>query len=58
MTTEHFPTSDADQPVADLSRAPLPTARTLKQRQSLPVQASRFVAFNLRMMRLVLRGDH
>ncbi len=46
------------QPVADLSRAPLPTPQTLRRRQSIPVQLSRFVVFNARIMRMVLKGDH
>jgi hypothetical protein len=50
------PTSAHDQPVADLSRAPLPTARTLRRRQNLAYQATRFVAFNTRIMRMVVSG--
>ncbi len=46
------------QPVADLSRAPLPTASTLRKRRSLPLQAVRFVAFNARILRMVLKGHH
>lgn len=45
-----------DQPVADLSRAPLPTRRTLRRRRSLPAQALRFLSFNLRIMRMVVKG--
>ncbi len=45
-------------PVADLSDAPLPTDRTLRMRRNLPYQATRFAAFNLRIMRMVLKGDH
>ncbi|MDO5723915.1 MAG: hypothetical protein Q4P33_05900 [Flaviflexus sp.] len=41
---------------ADLSRAPLPTEATLKRRRSVPYQAMRFASFNLRMMRIVLKG--
>lgn len=41
---------------ADLSKAPLPTTATLRKRRSLPVQAVRFVVFNARMMRMVLKG--
>ena len=46
------------QPTADLSGALLPTEATLKRRQSIPVQLGRFVVFNLRMIRLVLKGGH
>ncbi|HYN30742.1 MAG TPA: hypothetical protein VES95_12880 [Dermatophilaceae bacterium] len=56
--TSHFPVVSTDQPVADLSRAPLPTAKTLRARQNLVVQAGRFALFNARIMRLVLKGDH
>lgn len=45
-----------DQPVADLSGAPLPTRGTLRRRRSLPAQALRFVSFNLRIMRMVVKG--
>jgi hypothetical protein len=57
-STEHFPVVTTDQPVADLSRAPLPTERTLRARQNLVVQAGRFAFFNARILRLVLKGDH
>ncbi|GAB4075651.1 hypothetical protein [Nostocoides australiense] len=45
-------------PVADLSRAPLPTAGTLRKRKSVPIQLTRFAVFNTRIMRMVLKGDH
>jgi hypothetical protein len=45
-------------PVADLSGAPLPTADTLRRRQSLPLQAYRFAAFSARIMRMVRKGHH
>lgn len=48
----------ASEPVADLSAAPLPTASTLRRRRSLPLQAMRFALFNLRIMRMVLKGHH
>ncbi|MDO5736152.1 MAG: hypothetical protein Q4P15_06720 [Propionibacteriaceae bacterium] len=46
------------QPTADLSGALLPTEATLRRRQSIPFQLGRFVVFNLRMIRLVLKGGH
>jgi len=49
---------DAQQPVADLSKAPLPTTGTLRRRRSVPYQLTRFVVFNLRIMRMVLSGSH
>ena len=47
----------SDQPIADLSRAPLPTDKTLRQRRSIPVQLMRFVVFNARIMKMVA-SDH
>ena len=41
------------QPVADLSGAPLPTARTLRRRRSIPAQLVRFVVFNARIVRMI-----
>jgi hypothetical protein len=52
----HPGSSPDDQPVADLSGAPMPTAQTLRRRRNLAYQATRFVAFNSRIMRMVLRG--
>ncbi|MGA8047691.1 MAG: hypothetical protein WCA30_15635 [Dermatophilaceae bacterium] len=49
-------TAPPGSPVADLSRAPLPTADTLRKRQSIPLQLGRFVVFNARIMRMVLKG--
>ncbi|MBT9274895.1 hypothetical protein KMZ32_12515 [Phycicoccus sp. MAQZ13P-2] len=45
-------------PVADLSTAPLPTASTLRKRRSLPLQIVRFAVFNVRIMRMILKGHH
>lgn len=63
MTNPASPTPDSrpstsvdDQPVADLSRAPLPTSQTLRLRRNLPYQATRFVAFNTRILRMVVSG--
>lgn len=59
MTTSpsfNTPVPGADQPIADLSKAPLPTDQTLKRRRSLPFQLSRFVVFNARIMKMVLKG--
>lgn len=53
------PTSDhAPDPVADLSKAPMPTADMLRKRQSVPLQLTRFAVFNARIMRMVLKGHH
>lgn len=38
------------------SQAPMPTARTIRARSSLPVQAVRFSAVSLKMLRMILRS--
>jgi hypothetical protein len=45
-------------PVADLSKAPLPTRKTLAMRRNLPFQFTRFLSFNSRIMRMVIKGHH
>ena len=47
--------SDVDRSIAE---APLPTAGTLRRRKGLFYQATRFVAFNFRMMKIVTRAHH
>ena len=37
--------------------APLPNARTLKNRKNLAVQLGKFIAFNLRFMRAFIEED-
>lgn len=49
-------TPAAGGPVADLSKAPLPTEDTLRKRRSIPLQLTRFAAYNLRIMRMVVKG--
>ena len=56
VPAEQAGSSPDDQPVADLSKAPLPTAQTLRRRRSLAFQATRFVAFNAKIMRMVISG--
>jgi len=53
----HTPSGGGD-PVADLSKAPLPTAKTLRMRQGLLFQFTRFLSFNTRIMRMVIKGHH
>lgn len=48
--------TDEVQPVADLSRAPLPTAATLRRRSNPLFQLPRFIAFNLRILRMAGKG--
>lgn len=59
MTQLTTPTPAAGgDPIVDLSKAPLPTGKTLKMRQSLPFQFTRFLSFNSRIMRMVVKGHH
>ncbi len=39
-----------------VAAAPMPTARTLRMRSSIPFQLWRFVVINLRMMRMIRKG--
>jgi hypothetical protein len=41
-----------------IAQAPLPTPDTLKSRTSLPKQAIRFGAINIKMIRMILKGHH
>jgi hypothetical protein len=54
--TENIPAQPAPQPVLDLSRAPMPNVKTLKSRYNLLGQFVKFVAFNLRILRMVTSG--
>ncbi len=56
--TDSTHTAPADQPVLDVSSAPLPTQRTQQMRRNIPFQFTRFLAFNTRIMRMVLKGHH
>jgi hypothetical protein len=62
MTNPSSPSYDApgagEQPVADLSKAPLPTTGTLRRRRNIPYQVVRFGVFNARIIRMVLKGSH
>ena len=48
----------ASSTVADLSRSPLPTKKTLDRRQNVFIQFIRFVRFDLRIMRMVSKAHH
>ncbi len=52
------PGANGADPIVDLTKAPLPTAKTLKMRRSLPFQFTRFMSFNGRIMRMVIKGHH
>lgn len=43
---------------ANLKAAPMPTPKTLRMRKNLFFQAYRFVALNLRMIGIILKGHH
>ncbi len=49
---------ETSSPTHDVSGAPLPTAKTLRMRQNLPYQALRFAVFNVRIVRMVVKGHH
>ncbi|NLT25149.1 MAG: hypothetical protein GXX90_00605 [Microbacteriaceae bacterium] len=40
----------------DLQRAPLPSARTLRQRKNVFYQFGRLLALSFKMMRVIMRG--
>lgn len=46
-----------DTTQSDIESAPLPTAKTLRARQSLVVQVGRFIAINLKMAKII-RKEH
>jgi hypothetical protein len=52
-TSDPSPFALAD---ASMAAAPKPTAKTLRQRNSIPLQLIRFVALNLKIVRMVLKG--
>lgn len=41
-----------------VAAAPLPTEKTLRRRSNLAFQALRFVAINVKMIRIIARGHH
>ena len=45
-----------DNADAAIAQAPLPTPKTVRSRTNLPVQAWRFVAINLRMVKIIRKG--
>jgi hypothetical protein len=47
-----------DDVARSIAEAPLPTRRTLHARASVPYQVMRFVAFNIRMLRMVRKAHH
>ncbi len=47
-----------DSTLADLSRSPMPTRRTLARRKNVVLQFFRFVSFDLRILRMVSKAHH
>jgi hypothetical protein len=45
-----------DESDRSIAEAPLPTARTLNARSNPAYQVARFVAFNIRMLRMVSKA--
>ena len=41
-----------------IARAPLPTEKTMRMRKSLPIQVVRFIAINLKMIKMIRKGHH
>ncbi len=49
---------ETSSPVHNLRGAPLPTEKTLRMRRNVPYQAYRFAVFNVRIVRMVIKGHH
>jgi hypothetical protein len=47
-----------DNAESSIAKAPLPTPKTLRTRNSLFVQSWRFIAINMRMVKMILKGHH
>jgi len=47
-----------ENPNESIARAPLPTEKTLAQRQNLFIQLTRFCAINLKMIKMIRKGHH
>lgn len=47
-----------ENPNESIARAPLPTEKTLKQRKNLVLQLFRFIAINLKMIKMIRKGHH
>ena len=41
-----------------IAHAPLPTSKTLRARKNLIIQFWRFVAINLKMVKMIRKGHH
>ncbi len=47
-----------ENPNEVISRAPLPTEKTLRQRKNILIQLRRFLAINIKMMKMIRKGHH
>lgn len=47
-----------ENPNEAIARAPLPTKKTLKQRNNLLIQFTRFAVINLKMIKMIRKGHH
>jgi len=47
-----------DNAESSISKAPLPTENTLRARKNVLLQGWRFIALNIRMVKMILKGHH
>lgn len=47
-----------DNAEANIASAPLPTPATLRRRNNIVFQFWRFIALNIRMASMIMKGDH
>jgi len=47
-----------DNPNESISRAPLPTERTLRARKNVVIQLWRFISINFKMIRMIGKEPH
>jgi hypothetical protein len=47
-----------DTVTESIASAPLPTEKTLRRRRNLAYQAVRFLAINVKVIRIIARGHH
>lgn len=45
-----------DTTTESIAKAPLPTEKTLRRRTNLPYQVYRFVAINVKMIKIIAKG--
>ncbi len=55
-TSPSEPTTPSVVIAPDSYQAPMPTASTVRKRTNLPIQAYRFGAVSVKMMRMILRS--